>query len=222
MATELRRSEPVSIAKADIRHDWTKAEAEALFALPLNDLLFQAHGLLRRYFDPNEVQLSTLLNVKTGGCPEDCRYCAQSSRYDTGLKAEKLMELEEVLAAAKQAKDAGAGRFCMGAAWRSPKERDLDRIVPMIEGVKAMGLETCVTLGMLEAPIRPSGSRRPGSTTTTTTSIPPRNITTRSSRRGPTATGSRRWPTCARRASRCAAAASSAWARARATVPPCW
>jgi len=121
-----------------------------LFALPLNDLLFRAHGLYRKYFDPNEVQLSTLLNIKTGGCPEDCRYCAQSSRYDTGLKAEKLMELDEILAAAKAAKDAGAGRFCMGAAWRSPKERDLDRIVPIIEGVKALGMETCVTLGMLE------------------------------------------------------------------------
>lgn len=154
MATELRRPEPRTShpldQAAEIRHDWTKAEAEALFALPLNDLLFQAHGLLRRYFDPNEVQLSTLLNVKTGGCPEDCKYCAQSARYDTALKAEKLMDLDEVLAAAQQAKDAGAGRFCMGAAWRSPKERDLDRIVPMIEGVKALGLETCVTLGMVE------------------------------------------------------------------------
>ena len=154
MATELRRPEslishPLNQGP-DIRHDWTRAEAEALFALPLNDLLYQAHGLLRRYFDPNEVQLSTLLNVKTGGCPEDCKYCAQSSRYDTALKAEKLMELDEVLAAAQQAKAAGAGRFCMGAAWRSPKERDLDRIVPMIEGVKALGLETCVTLGMVE------------------------------------------------------------------------
>ena len=152
MATQLRLDTPAAPAQdPNIRHDWTKAEAEALFALPLNDLLFKAQTLLRQYFDPNEVQLSTLLNVKTGGCPEDCRYCAQSSRYNTGLKAEKLMELDEVLAAAKAAKDAGAGRFCMGAAWRSPKERDLDRIVPMIEGVKAMGLETCVTLGMLEA-----------------------------------------------------------------------
>ncbi|HEY4136117.1 MAG TPA: biotin synthase BioB [Alphaproteobacteria bacterium] len=150
MATQLRVDPAVPAADLNIRHDWTRAEAEALFALPLNDLLFKAQGLLRQYFDPNEVQLSTLLNVKTGGCPEDCRYCAQSSRYDTGLKAEKLMELDEVLAAAKAAKDAGAGRFCMGAAWRSPKERDLDRIVPMIEGVKALGLETCVTLGMLE------------------------------------------------------------------------
>ena len=154
MATQLR-IDPSAVsatlsADPNIRHDWTKAEAEALFALPLNDLLFKAQTLLRQYFDPNEVQLSTLLNVKTGGCPEDCGYCAQSSRYDTGLKAEKLMALDEVLAAAKAAKDAGAGRFCMGAAWRSPKERDLDRILPMIEGVKALGLETCVTLGMVE------------------------------------------------------------------------
>ncbi len=151
MATQLRIDTPAVSADPNIRHDWTKAEAEALFALPLNDLLFKAQGLLRQYFDPNAVQLSTLLNVKTGGCPEDCGYCAQSSRYDTGLKAEKLMALDEVLAAAKAAKEAGAGRFCMGAAWRGPKERDLDRILPMIEGVKALGLETCVTLGMLEA-----------------------------------------------------------------------
>ena len=156
MATQLRIDTPAVLTDSNIRHDWTKAEAEALFALPLNDLLFKAQGLLRQYFDPNEVQLSTLLNVKTGGCPEDCKYCAQSARYDTALKPEKLMELDEVLAAARQAKDAGAGRFCMGAAWRSPKERDLDRIVPMIEGVKALGLETCVTLGMVE----PAQARR--------------------------------------------------------------
>ena len=135
----------------DIRHDWASDEALGLFALPFNDLLFRAHTLYRRYFDPNAVQLSTLLNVKTGGCPEDCRYCAQSARYVTGLKAEKIMELADVLAAAKKARELGAGRFCMGAAWRGPKDRDLEKVVEMIKGVNALGLETCVTLGMLTA-----------------------------------------------------------------------
>lgn len=135
----------------DIRHDWTRDEALGLFALPFNDLLFTAHTLYRGYFDANAVQLSTLLNVKTGGCPEDCRYCAQSARYATGLKAQKIMDLGAVLAAAKKARAVGAGRFCMGAAWRSPKDRDLEKVIEMIKGVKALGLETCVTLGMLTA-----------------------------------------------------------------------
>ncbi len=135
----------------EIRHDWSRDEALQLFALPFNDLLFRAHTLHRRYFDANAVQLSTLLNVKTGGCPEDCRYCAQSARYVTGLEAEKIMELKEVLAAAKRAKEIGAGRFCMGAAWRGPKDRDLEKVIEMIKGVNALGLETCVTLGMLTA-----------------------------------------------------------------------
>lgn len=135
--------------KPDIRHDWTKAEAEALFALPFNDLLYRAHSLHRQYFDPNEVQLSTLLNIKDGGCPEDCRYCAQSARYDTGFAAKKLMEVEEVVGQAHAAKAAGAQRFCMGAAWRSPKDHELEQVCDMIGAVKAMGLETCATLGML-------------------------------------------------------------------------
>ncbi len=135
--------------KAEIRHDWTIGETLSLFELSLNDLLFRAHGLHRRYFDANEVQLSTLLNVKTGGCPEDCGYCAQSARYRTGVGAEKIMDADEVVAAARRAKGIGAGRFCIGAAWRGPKDRDLDRIVEMIEGIKALGLETCATLGML-------------------------------------------------------------------------
>ena len=135
--------------KAEIRHDWTKPETLSLFELSLNDLLFRAHGLYRRYFDANEVQLSTLLNVKTGGCPEDCGYCAQSARYRTGVGAAKIMDADEVVAAAKRAKAIGAGRFCIGAAWRGPKDRDLDRIVEMIRGIKALGLETCATLGML-------------------------------------------------------------------------
>jgi biotin synthase len=135
----------------DLRHDWTAAEAEALFDLPFNDLMFRAQTVHRAHFDANKVQVSTLLSIKTGGCPEDCAYCPQSARYadETGVQAEPLMALDEVLTAARRAKEAGASRFCMGAAWRSPKDRDLDHVVGMIEGVKAMGLETCLTLGML-------------------------------------------------------------------------
>ncbi len=132
-----------------IRHDWNVPEVESLFALPFNDLLFHAHTLHRAYHDPNAVQVSTLLSIKTGGCPEDCKYCPQSAHFDTPVKAEKLMEIEAVLSDARKAKDAGASRFCMGAAWRSPKDRDLDKVIDMVKGVKAMGLETCVTLGML-------------------------------------------------------------------------
>lgn len=134
----------------DLRTDWSKAEVEALFALPFNDLLFRAHSLHRRYHQPNSVQLSTLLSIKTGACPEDCAYCPQSVRFETGLKKEPLMEVDAVLVAAQEAKDNGATRFCMGAAWRSPKDRDLDRVEAMVRGVKAMGLETCLTLGMLQ------------------------------------------------------------------------
>ena len=137
-------------SKQDLRTDWTKAEVEALFALPFNDLLFRAHSLHRRYHQPNSVQLSTLLSIKTGACPEDCAYCPQSVRFETGLKKEPLMEVDAVLVAAQEAKDNGATRFCMGAAWRSPKDRDLDRVEAMVRGVKAMGLETCLTLGMLQ------------------------------------------------------------------------
>ena len=132
-----------------IRHDWTRQQVRELFALPFPDLIFQAQQVHRAHFDPCEVQISTLLSVKTGGCPEDCGYCPQSIHYDTGVKPEKLMKLDTVLAEARAAKDAGAGRFCMGAAWRSPKDRDLDAVCAMVEGVKALGLETCVTLGML-------------------------------------------------------------------------
>lgn len=135
-----------------LRHDWTVAEVEALFAQPFNDLLFQAHSAHRAGFDPNTVQLSTLLSIKTGACPEDCGYCPQSARYDTGLQRERLLPLEEVLAAAQAARANGATRFCMGAAWRSPKDRDLEHVIPMVAGVKALGLETCLTLGMLSAP----------------------------------------------------------------------
>jgi biotin synthase len=132
-----------------VRHDWTRAEIAALFALTFPDLIFRAQTVHREHFDPAEVQVSTLLSIKTGGCPEDCAYCPQSAKYDTGVKAEKLMSLDTVLAEARAAKDAGASRFCMGAAWREPKDRDLDKVCAMIEGVRAMGMETCVTLGML-------------------------------------------------------------------------
>jgi len=132
-----------------LRHDWTRVEIAALFELPFPDLMFHAQRIHRENFDPTEVQISTLLSIKTGGCPEDCAYCPQSASFETGVKAEKLMALDAVLADARAAKAAGASRFCMGAAWREPKDRDLDRVCAMVEGVKALGLETCVTLGML-------------------------------------------------------------------------
>ncbi len=132
-----------------VRSDWTREEVRALFALPFPELMFQAQTIHRMNFDPREVQVSTLLSIKTGGCPEDCGYCPQSAHHDTGLPAEKLMEVEKVLAEARAAKANGATRFCMGAAWRSPKDRDLDTVCAMVEGVKAMGLESCATLGML-------------------------------------------------------------------------
>ena len=134
---------------ADIRNDWTAAEVEALFALPFNDLLFKAQILHRKHFNPNEVQISTLLSIKTGGCPEDCAYCPQSAHYDTGLGREALMDVDSVVVSAARAKEAGASRFCMGAAWRSPTDEDLDQVCRMIEGVRRTGMETCVTLGML-------------------------------------------------------------------------
>jgi len=133
----------------EIRNDWNLEEINALFNMPFNDLLFMAHSIHREIFDPNQVQVSSLLNIKTGACPEDCSYCSQSSKYDTGLDREKLMEVEQVLLQAKEAKDKGASRFCMGAAWRNPTDKSLDKVIPMIKGVKELGMETCVTLGML-------------------------------------------------------------------------
>ncbi|AZO22559.1 biotin synthase BioB [Mesorhizobium sp. M1E.F.Ca.ET.045.02.1.1] len=129
---------------------WTREEAQAIHDLPFNDLLFRAQTIHRENFDPNRVQLSRLLSIKTGGCPEDCGYCSQSSHHQSGLKASKLMEIKRVIAEATKARDAGATRYCMGAAWRSPKERDMDAVVAMVEGVKALGMETCMTLGMLD------------------------------------------------------------------------
>nr|WP_275270163.1 biotin synthase BioB [Limnobacter sp. P1] len=129
---------------------WSVAAIEALFALPFNDLIFKAQQVHREHFDANTVQLSTLLSIKTGGCPEDCGYCPQSAKYNTGVEAEKLMPIDEVLKAAQAAKDKGATRFCMGAAWRSPKDHQVEAVGEMVAAVKAMGLETCVTLGMLK------------------------------------------------------------------------
>jgi biotin synthase len=131
------------------RHDWTRDEVLAILDLPFADLLQRAHAVHRANHDPNAVQVSTLLSIKTGGCPEDCAYCPQAARYSTGVKAEKLMPLDAVVARAKQAKAAGATRFCMGAAWRSPKDRDVPKVAEMISAVRALGMETCATLGML-------------------------------------------------------------------------
>lgn len=132
-----------------LRHDWTLNEIEALFTLPFNDLLFQAQTAHRQYHNPNEVQVSTLLSIKTGACPEDCKYCSQSGHYNTGLEKEKLLEIAKVVEEARAAKASGASRFCMGAAWRSPREKDMPYVVEMVRQVKSLGVETCMTLGML-------------------------------------------------------------------------
>ena len=131
------------------RHDWTREEIRALFALPFPELIFRAQSVHRANFTPGEVQISTLLSIKTGGCPEDCGYCSQSAFHETGLKANRLMDADAVIADAQRAKADGATRFCMGAAWRGPKDRDMDAVCAMVGGVKALGLETCMTLGML-------------------------------------------------------------------------
>lgn len=133
-----------------IRHDWSRDEVRALFDLSFNDLLFRAQSVHREHFDPNVVQASTLLSIKTGACPEDCKYCSQSGHYDTGLDKEKLLEVERVLAEAQAAKEQGSTRFCMGAAWRSPREKDMPYVLDMVRQVKALGMETCMTLGMLD------------------------------------------------------------------------
>lgn len=137
---------------AELRYDWTATEIAALFDLPFMDLMFQAQSLHRQQFDPNKLQVSSLLSIKTGKCPEDCAYCPQSVRHDAELSVDPLMPLEEVLAAAATAKQKGSSRFCMGAAWRSPKDKDLDAVIEMVKGVKALGMETCLTLGMLSGP----------------------------------------------------------------------
>ncbi len=134
-----------------VRHDWQTGEIMALFERPFNDLLFAAHTVHRQHFDPNAVQISTLCSIKTGACPEDCSYCPQSIRYDTGIQPEPMMELQRVVAEAQRARDNGATRFCMGAAWRRPKDKDLAQVIEMVKAVKQLGLETCLTVGMLEA-----------------------------------------------------------------------
>jgi len=138
------------MSSAALRHDWTREEVQGLFDLPFNDLLFRAQTLHREHHVPNTVQLSTLLSIKTGACPEDCAYCPQSVRFETGLKKEPLMDVDAVVEAAREAKANGATRFCMGAAWRSPKDRDLPKVEAMVREVKSLGLETCLTLGMLK------------------------------------------------------------------------
>jgi len=137
------------MSDAVIRHDWSLSEIEALFALPFSDLLFRAQSIHREHFNPNQVQVSTLLSIKTGACPEDCGYCSQSAKHDTGLERERLLPLDEVISAAEAARAKGSTRFCMGAAWRNPTDKNLDKVVEMIEAVRGLGMETCVTLGML-------------------------------------------------------------------------
>jgi biotin synthase len=144
------RVHPRPAAPVDTPERWSVAEVEALFSLPFAELMHQAQTVHRTHFDPTEVQLSTLLSIKTGGCPEDCSYCPQAARYDTGVEASKLMEPEAVLDAARRAQAAGATRFCMGAAWRGPKDRDVEKVAELICAVKSLGLETCATLGMLD------------------------------------------------------------------------
>jgi biotin synthase len=131
------------------RHDWSLDDIRSLFALPFNDLLFRAQTVHREHFDPNQVQVSTLLSIKTGACAEDCAYCSQSAKYDTGLERERLLPLDEVIAAAKAAREKGSTRFCMGAAWRNPTDKNLDKVIEMITAVRDLGMQTCVTLGML-------------------------------------------------------------------------
>ena len=167
---------------AAAREVWPVAQVQALFELPFNDLLWRAQQVHREHFNANEVELATLLSIKTGGCPEDCGYCPQSAHYDTGVTAEKMMPLEEVIAAAQAAKDSGATRFCMGAAWRAPKDRDLDTVEDMVKAVKALGMETCATLGMLKEE-QAERLRNLVWITTTTIWIPRRNFMATSSAR---------------------------------------
>jgi biotin synthase len=149
MTQDIKQNSQPGTKLGQIRHNWTIKEVEALFALPFNDLMFEAQTIHRQHFNANEVQVSTLLSIKTGACPEDCKYCSQSARNKTDLEKERLLEVEKVLEAAQKAKDMGSTRFCMGAAWRNPKERDMPYVLDMIKGVKSLGLESCMTLGML-------------------------------------------------------------------------
>src|SRR5580658_1349100 len=202
------------------RHDWTRAEVEALFALPFLDLMFRAQRVHRAHHQPNSVQMSTLLSVKTGGCPEDCAYCPQSVRYDTGVGREALMDVAQVRECALRAQRAGATRFCMGAAWRSPKPKELAGVAAMIREVHALGLETCATLGML-SPAQAHELKSAGLDYYNHNLDTSGTSTARSSPRAATRSGSTPSRRCAPRGSRCAAAASSAWASRPATAPSC-
>ena len=178
------------------RPRWTLSQVTELFEKPLLDLLFEAQQVHRQHFDPRQVQVSTLLSIKTGACPEDCKYCPQSSRYKTGLEAERLMEVEQVLESARKAKAAGSTRFCMGAAWKNPHERDMPYLEQMVQGVKAMGLEACMTLGTLSE----SQAQRlanAGLDYTTTTWTPRRSFTAISSPHALIRNASIRWKKCA-------------------------
>jgi len=147
--SEIAQPQSLSAINSELRHNWSKQEISALFELPFNDLLFQAQSLHRSNFEPNKVQVSTLLSIKTGACPEDCGYCSQSASNDAEVERERLLPLDEVIEKAEIAKKNGASRFCMGAAWRNPTDKNLDKVIDMIIAVKDIGLETCVTLGML-------------------------------------------------------------------------
>ena len=149
MSESRSESLPAGLTTGAIRHDWSQEEVAALFRLPFNDILHAAQSVHRQWFDPNEVQVSTLLSIKTGACPEDCAYCPQSARYKTGLEVERLMEVDQVIEQVRAARDKGATRFCMGAAYRSPRDKDLAKINEMIRAVRDLGLETCATLGMV-------------------------------------------------------------------------
>jgi biotin synthase len=188
------------------------SQVTELFNKPLIDLLFEAQQIHRQHFDPRQVQVSTLLSIKTGACPEDCKYCPQSARYKTGLESERLMEVEQVLESARQAKNAGSTRFCMGAAWKNPNDRDMPYLEQMVKGVKALGLESCMTLGTLTDSQAQRLAGR-ASITTTTTSIPRRNFTATSSPPAPTRSAWIRWTKCVMPGSKSAPAASSGWER---------
>ncbi len=199
---------------------WTLSQVTELFEKPLLELLFEAQQIHRQHFDPQQVQVSTLLSIKTGACPEDCKYCPQSSRYKTGLEAERLMEVEQVLDSARKAKNAGSTRFCMGAARKNPHERDMPYLEQIVQGVKAMGLETCMTLGMLNESRR-SVWLTPGWITTTTTSIPRRSFTAISSLPVPIRSASTRWKKSVKQGLKCAPAALWVWAKRLPIAPDC-
>ena len=183
--------------------------------------MFEAQQVHRQHFDPRQVQVSTLLSIKTGACPEDCKYCPQSARYKTGLETERLMEVEAVLESARKAKAAGSSRFCMGAAWKNPHERDMPYLEQMVQGVKAMGMETCMTLGTLDHD-QAQRLASAGLDFTTITSTPRRSFTAASSPPVPIRSVLIRWIKCATPASKCVQAALSGWAKRSTTAPDCW